>query len=77
MKMRLLRLRSQLEAYACDKLFEISSNDEVDIKLLSNLVEGDFDQNLAQMKDFVDMLVFLSNSNCKTKDLKTFFTIRI
>ena len=25
--------------YACDKLFEIS-NDEVDIKLLSNLVEG-------------------------------------
>ena len=44
--------------YACDKLFEISSNDEVDIKLLSNLVEGDFDQNLAQMKDFVDMLVF-------------------
>ena len=60
--------------YACDKLFEISSNDEVDIKLLSNLVEGDFDQNLAQMKDFVDMLVFLSNSNCKTKDLKTFFT---
>ena len=43
--------------YACDKLFEISSNDEVDIKLLSNLVEGDL-INLAQMKDFVDTSFF-------------------
>ena len=65
-------IRSML--YACDKLFEINSNHEVDISLLKILIEGDFDKNLAQMKDFIDMLVFLSNSNSNTKDLKTYFT---